>query len=75
MGYKTTSAERSQATSAISSAIAAFNNPDGSGFALTSTALTEGVGLKQYTIIEIVRTGKISIERELGINTEFLKNI
>jgi acetolactate synthase-1/3 small subunit len=31
--------------------------------------------LKQYTIIEIVRTGKISIERELGINTEFLKNI
>ena len=31
--------------------------------------------LKHYQIIEIVRTGKISIERELGINTEFLKNI
>jgi acetolactate synthase-1/3 small subunit len=31
--------------------------------------------LKPYYIIEIVRTGKISIERELGINTEFLKNI
>lgn len=31
--------------------------------------------LKPYIIIEIVRTGKISIERELGINTEFLKNI
>ena len=28
--------------------------------------------LKNYNIIEIVRTGKISIERELGINTEFL---
>ena len=31
--------------------------------------------LKPYFIIEIVRTGKISLERELGINTEFLKNI
>ena len=31
--------------------------------------------LKHYQIIEIVRTGKISIERELGINTEFLKSI
>jgi acetolactate synthase-1/3 small subunit len=31
--------------------------------------------LKRYKIIEIVRTGKISIERELGINTEYLKNI
>lgn len=30
--------------------------------------------LKNYSIIEIVRTGKISIERELGINTEYLKN-
>jgi acetolactate synthase-1/3 small subunit len=30
--------------------------------------------LRNYEIIEIVRTGKISIERELGINTEFLKN-
>ena len=30
--------------------------------------------LKHYQIIEIVRTGKISIERELGINTEYLKN-
>jgi len=31
--------------------------------------------LKEYQIIEIVRTGKISIPRELGINTESLKNI
>jgi acetolactate synthase-1/3 small subunit len=31
--------------------------------------------LKHYSIIEIVRTGKISIEREFGINTEYLKNI
>lgn len=31
--------------------------------------------LHPYKIVEIVRTGKISIERELGINTEFLKNI
>jgi len=31
--------------------------------------------LKHYQIIEIVRTGKISIERVFGINTEFLKNI
>ncbi len=31
--------------------------------------------LKAHRIIEIVRTGKISIEREFGINTEYLKNI
>lgn len=31
--------------------------------------------LKNYKIIEIVRTGKINIERELRINTEFLKSI
>jgi len=31
--------------------------------------------LYPYKIKEIVRTGKISMERELGINTEFLKNI
>ena len=30
--------------------------------------------LRNYGIIEIVRTGKISLERELGINTEYLKN-
>ena len=30
--------------------------------------------LSNYDIIEIVRTGKISLERELGINTEYLKN-
>lgn len=64
MGYKTTSAERIQATSAISSAIAAFNNPDGSGFALTSTALTEGVGLKQYTIIP--GTNPVNSETSIG---------
>jgi acetolactate synthase-1/3 small subunit len=31
--------------------------------------------LKEYKIIEIVRTGKIALERELGINTEYLKSI
>ena len=31
--------------------------------------------LKPYKIIEIVRTGKISIERELGINSELLRSI
>jgi acetolactate synthase-1/3 small subunit len=31
--------------------------------------------LQPYQIIEIVRTGKISVERELGINTEYLKNV
>jgi acetolactate synthase-1/3 small subunit len=31
--------------------------------------------LTPYKIIEIVRSGKISIERELGINSELLKNI
>lgn len=30
--------------------------------------------LHPYTIIEIVRTGKISMERQLGIDTELLKN-
>jgi acetolactate synthase-1/3 small subunit len=31
--------------------------------------------LSHYQILEIVRTGKISVERELGINSEFLKSI
>jgi acetolactate synthase-1/3 small subunit len=31
--------------------------------------------LKPFSILEVVRTGKISMERELGINTEYLKNI
>ncbi len=31
--------------------------------------------LKHYQLIEIVPNGKISIERELGINTEYLKSI
>jgi acetolactate synthase-1/3 small subunit len=31
--------------------------------------------LNTYNIIEIVRTGKISIEREFGINTEYLRSI
>jgi acetolactate synthase-1/3 small subunit len=29
--------------------------------------------LKRYIILKVVRTGKISLERELGINTESLK--
>ena len=31
--------------------------------------------LRPYRIIEIVRTGKISLERELGINSEAIRNI
>ena len=31
--------------------------------------------LKPYKIMEIVRTGKISVERESGINSEFLRNL
>lgn len=31
--------------------------------------------LQSYKIIEIVRTGKISVERQFGINTEYLKSI
>ena len=31
--------------------------------------------LRSYKIIEIVRTGKISVERDLGINTQYLKTI
>ena len=30
--------------------------------------------LKPFSILEVVRSGKISMERELGINTEYLKN-
>jgi acetolactate synthase-1/3 small subunit len=30
--------------------------------------------LNDYNILQIVRTGKIAIERESGINTEYLKN-
>jgi acetolactate synthase-1/3 small subunit len=31
--------------------------------------------LKNYKVLEVVRSGKISIEREFGINTESLRNI
>jgi acetolactate synthase I/III small subunit len=31
--------------------------------------------LSEYKIIEVIRTGKIAISRELGINTEYLKAI
>lgn len=31
--------------------------------------------LERFTILQIVRTGKISLERQLGINTEYLKNM
>lgn len=30
--------------------------------------------LKHYEVTEIVRTGKIAIERQMGIDTEYLKN-
>lgn len=31
--------------------------------------------LNNYSILEIVRTGKIAVERELGINSEYLKSL
>jgi len=31
--------------------------------------------LKKYRILKIARTGKIALERDLGINTEYLKNL
>lgn len=31
--------------------------------------------LRAYSVVEIVKTGKIAIERDSGINTEFLKRI
>jgi acetolactate synthase-1/3 small subunit len=31
--------------------------------------------MKKYNVLEIVRTGKIALERQLGINTEFLKRM
>ena len=31
--------------------------------------------LKKYTILKIARTGKIALERDLGINTEYLKSL
>jgi acetolactate synthase-1/3 small subunit len=31
--------------------------------------------LQNYGVIEIVRSGKISVERELGINSEYLKSV
>lgn len=31
--------------------------------------------LNSYNILEIVRTGKIAMEREFGINTEYLKSV
>ena len=40
----------------------------------TLGGLAASVFNKEHQIIEIVRTGKISLERELGINTEYLKN-
>ena len=73
MGYKTTSAERSQASSAVSSAIAAFNNPDGSGFALTSTALTADKELKQYTVV--AGTNPISSETTIGGSGSIITNV
>ena len=73
MGYKTTSAERSQASSAVSSAIAAFNNPDGSGFALTSTALTADKELKQYTVV--AGTDPISSETTIGGSGSIITNV
>jgi acetolactate synthase-1/3 small subunit len=31
--------------------------------------------LKKYRVLKIARTGKIVLERDLGINTEYLKTL
>jgi hypothetical protein len=51
MGYKTASAERTQAQSVVSSSVATFNNPDGTGFGVSSTSLNVNT-IKQYSIVE-----------------------
>lgn len=50
MGYKTTSASRTQAKSAVSSSVSVFNNPDGTGFGVSSTGL-ENKQIKQFSIV------------------------
>lgn len=50
MGYTTTSASRTQAQSTISSVITAFNNPDGTGFGISSTNLV-GKEIKQFSVV------------------------
>jgi Concanavalin A-like lectin/glucanases superfamily len=50
MGYKTSSASRTQAKSTVSSSVSIFNNPDGTGFGISSTSL-ENKQIKQFSVV------------------------
>jgi hypothetical protein len=50
MGYKTASAERTQAQSTVSSSVATFNNPDGTGFGVSSTSLNVNT-IRQFSVV------------------------
>jgi hypothetical protein len=50
-GFSTTSAQRSTATSTVSSAVAVVNNPDGTGFAISGPALTADKVITQIVYV------------------------
>lgn len=56
MGYTTTSAERTQAKSVVSSSVATFNNPDGTGFGISSTSASAST-ITQYSVVEGTPSG------------------
>ena len=50
MGYKTSGNRRIQASSAVSSSVLAYNNSDGTGFAVAGTAITAATQIKQIAV-------------------------
>ena len=50
MPIKTLSTRRTQAASAISSSAVSFNNPDGSGFAISGTGVTSNTTIKSVPV-------------------------
>ena len=55
-GFTTTSAQRSTATSTVSSAVAVVNNPNGTGFAISGPALTADKVITQIVYVEGANT-------------------
>ena len=55
-GFSTTSAQRSTATSTVSSSVAVVNNPDGTGFAISGPALTSDKVITQIVYVEGANT-------------------
>jgi hypothetical protein len=72
MGYKTTSAERTQAKSVVSSSVATFNNPDGTGFGVSSTSLNVNT-IKQYSIV--AGTPSSNVGTSVGGTTVIISNL